>query len=176
MPRIDKIINKYKDNKVDINNAVKKMSSNSGTKDFKKREWENIIPNMTCDENLVRDFRKEAQEKQWSYTTLMNNILKHKYTTIKPKLLLVMTQDYHKNKEESILISIIDLNNLNALQRKKILISFNNLNIHWDYVNPYEINYDTENFFLWIQSIDKQKAEKEINKIKNCSLKENESE
>ncbi|WDA55052.1 MAG: hypothetical protein PPFGHCPK_01533 (plasmid) [Spiroplasma endosymbiont of Drosophila atripex] len=59
-----------------------KTASYSGVKNFKKVDENFVMPRMTCDQELVKQFRKEAQEKQWSYTTLMNNILKERYKNI----------------------------------------------------------------------------------------------
>ncbi|AXF97239.1 hypothetical protein [Spiroplasma phoeniceum] len=44
-----------------------------------KRKTTDMIPNMYCDKKLVEAFRKEAQNKKWLYTTLMNEILKERY-------------------------------------------------------------------------------------------------
>ncbi|WP_308149558.1 hypothetical protein [Spiroplasma sp. AdecLV25b] len=41
-----------------------------------------MIPNMYCEEELVEAFRKEAKDKKWLYTTLMNEILRERYGKI----------------------------------------------------------------------------------------------
>lgn len=166
MPRIEKLINKYKDEKKEVNNVVKKMASNSGTKDFKKRDWENIIPNMTCDPNLVKTFRIEAEEKQWSYTTLMNNILKYKYTTIEPELPLIPTENYPSNDSNVNIIKHINLNEFNEEERKNLLLRFNKLNIHWDYINSFKVDYKSKEFNLLVWEKDLNIMNEEINKIK----------
>ncbi|BET39508.1 hypothetical protein SAP269_20970 [Spiroplasma ixodetis] len=38
-----------------------------------------MIPNTFCSRYLVDQFRKEAKEKRWSYTTLMTTILEDRY-------------------------------------------------------------------------------------------------
>ncbi|WP_158676192.1 hypothetical protein [Spiroplasma poulsonii] len=38
-----------------------------------------MIPNTFCSKYLVNKFRKEAEEKRWSYTTLMTIILEERY-------------------------------------------------------------------------------------------------
>ena len=166
MPRIEKLINKYKDEKNEVNNVVKKMASNSGTKDFKKRDWENIIPNMTCDTNLVKAFRIEAEEKQWSYTTLMNNILKYKYTTIEPELPLIPTENYPSNDNNVNIIKHINLNDFNEEERKNLLLRFNKLNIHWDYRNSFKVDYKSKEFNLLVWEQDLNIMNEEINKMK----------
>lgn len=59
--------------------AVKSLASFSNTKEFKKRNTEEMLPAMTCHKELVAKFKKEAKEKKWKYTTLMNEILEERY-------------------------------------------------------------------------------------------------
>ncbi|WP_215825416.1 hypothetical protein [Spiroplasma endosymbiont of 'Nebria riversi'] len=60
-------------------NGIKELSSFSNTKDFKKRTSKDMIPNTFCSKYLVNKFRQEAEEKRWSYTTLMTIILEGRY-------------------------------------------------------------------------------------------------
>lgn len=60
-------------------NGIKELSSFSNTKEFKKRTSKDMIPNTFCSKYLVNKFRKEAEEKRWSYTTLMTIILEERY-------------------------------------------------------------------------------------------------
>lgn len=49
---------------------------------FKNKIKENkkfLLPNTTCDFNLVEYFKKEAKDKKWKMSTLMNEILKERY-------------------------------------------------------------------------------------------------
>ncbi|MBP1525594.1 MAG: hypothetical protein H9Q65_03265 [Spiroplasma ixodetis] len=49
---------------------------------FKNKIKENkkvLLPNTTCDLNLVESFKKEAKDKKWKMSTLMNEILKERY-------------------------------------------------------------------------------------------------
>ncbi len=61
---------------------VKNLASYAGTKDFEKREWNKVLPPMTCNPILVEKFRKEAKSKKWKFTTLMNEILEERYGKI----------------------------------------------------------------------------------------------
>lgn len=63
----------------DKNNLVNKLASERGTKDFKKRDYSQILPNMTCHKKLVKLFRQEAKQKKWLPTILMNEILSERY-------------------------------------------------------------------------------------------------
>lgn len=47
----------------DKNNLVNKLASERGTKEFKKRDYSQILPNMTCHKKLVKLFRQEAKQK-----------------------------------------------------------------------------------------------------------------
>ncbi|PQP78019.1 hypothetical protein C6B38_08765 [Spiroplasma sp. ChiS] len=38
-----------------------------------------LLPNTTCDFYLVKNFKKEAQQRKWKMSTLMNEILKERY-------------------------------------------------------------------------------------------------
>lgn len=49
---------------------------------FKKENdkyWNQKMPTMTCEPELVKEFKKEAEEKELKYTTLMNKILRERY-------------------------------------------------------------------------------------------------
>ncbi|MBW3059317.1 hypothetical protein D6D54_07450 [Spiroplasma poulsonii] len=76
MPQVKKIKNNLLEDenitKSDIGNFV----SFKGTKIKKNINYQNILPPMTCDVKLVQKFRNLAKDKQWTNTTLMNNILR----------------------------------------------------------------------------------------------------
>nr|WP_011310429.1 hypothetical protein [Spiroplasma citri]CAI94275.1 hypothetical protein [Spiroplasma citri] len=77
---LKKIDNSNNDEKIsDIEENINKLSSFKNVKEFKKRNWKNILPPMTCDVELVQKFRDEAKMKDWKYTTLMNKILRYWY-------------------------------------------------------------------------------------------------
>lgn len=61
-----------------INNSdiYKNNSSFKNAKEFKKINENNVMPRMLCDVELVQKFRNLAKQKQWTNTTLMNNILR----------------------------------------------------------------------------------------------------
>ncbi|MFW4370878.1 MAG: hypothetical protein EHV01_002935 [Spiroplasma sp. hy2] len=77
MPQVKKIKNNLLEDenitKSDIGNFV----SFKGTKIKKNINYQNILPPMTCDVELVQKFRNLAKKKQWTNTTLMNNILRN---------------------------------------------------------------------------------------------------
>ncbi|BET39666.1 hypothetical protein [Spiroplasma ixodetis] len=60
-----------------VENTAAFSKENSKAKD--KRFTTDMIPNMYCEKELVETFRKEAKEKKWLYTTLMNEILRERY-------------------------------------------------------------------------------------------------
>lgn len=67
-----------KDIKVELE-KMKKMSTFSETKEFKKRDWKKVIPPIAAELWIVDAFNQEAKRKKWSKTTLMNEILKERY-------------------------------------------------------------------------------------------------
>lgn len=71
MPKNIKTLNNF----IDVDEQVKNLSSFNNELN-KKRNWQKTIPNMFCDADLVDKFRNLAKQKQWSNTTLMNNILR----------------------------------------------------------------------------------------------------
>ncbi|WP_252319538.1 hypothetical protein [Spiroplasma endosymbiont of Lariophagus distinguendus] len=60
-----------------VENTAAFSKENSKVKD--KRFTTDMIPNMYCEKKLVEAFRKEAKEKKWLCTTLMNEILRERY-------------------------------------------------------------------------------------------------
>ncbi|RUO85880.1 hypothetical protein [Spiroplasma endosymbiont of Megaselia nigra] len=77
---LKKLDNSNNDEKInDIEENINKLSSFKNAREFKKRNWKNILPPMTCDVELVQKFRDEANSKDWKYTTLMNKILRERY-------------------------------------------------------------------------------------------------
>lgn len=78
MPQIKKIRNSFLENDIsnkDILKTIENVSSYNKTKKYNKIDYQDIMPPMTCKVELVRKFRKQAKDKKWSYTTLMNEIL-----------------------------------------------------------------------------------------------------
>ncbi|QIA74251.1 hypothetical protein GL982_11990 (plasmid) [Spiroplasma citri] len=74
---LKKLDNSNDDEKINgIEENINKLSSFKNAREFKKRNWKNILPPMTCDVELVQKFRNLAKQKQWTNTTLMNNILR----------------------------------------------------------------------------------------------------
>lgn len=65
--------------KPDNKEAINSLTSFKNTKEFKKRDWTQVLPPMTCHKELVEKFKIEAKEKKWKYTTLMNEILEARY-------------------------------------------------------------------------------------------------
>lgn len=58
---------------------MKKMSTFSEAKEFKKRDWKKVIPPIAAEPWIIDAFNREALNKKWSKTTLMNEILKERY-------------------------------------------------------------------------------------------------
>lgn len=69
----------YEEKKPTAQEQVKNLASFSKAGDFNKRQWSKAMPPMTCNPVLVEQFRKEAKDKKWSFTTLMNEILEERY-------------------------------------------------------------------------------------------------
>lgn len=79
MAKLSELLKKEELTTNDKNNLINKLVSEKGTKKFKKRDYSQILPNMTCYKKLVKLFRQEAKEKKWLPTTLMNEILAERY-------------------------------------------------------------------------------------------------
>ncbi|QJU62558.1 hypothetical protein [Spiroplasma citri] len=74
---LKKLDNSNDDEKINgIEENINKLSSFKNAREFKKRNWKIFLPPMTCDVELVQKFRNLAKQKQWTNTTLMNNILR----------------------------------------------------------------------------------------------------
>lgn len=85
-------------------------------------------------------------------------------TTIEPELPLIPTQNYPGNGN---IIKYINLNEFNEEKSKKLLLRFNKLNIHWDYINSFKVNYKSKEFKLLVWEKDLNIMNEEINKIQN---------
>ncbi|MBW3059431.1 hypothetical protein D6D54_08395 (plasmid) [Spiroplasma poulsonii] len=86
MTKLSELLKKEELNTNEKNNLVNKLVSEKGTKEFKKRDYSEILPNMTCHKKLVKLFRQEAKSKRWLPTTLMNEILADRYNIDLEKL------------------------------------------------------------------------------------------
>lgn len=69
-------VNKLLKETINNNDIYKNNSSFKNVKEFKKINEINVMPRMLCDVELVQKFRNLAKQKQWTNTTLMNNILR----------------------------------------------------------------------------------------------------
>ncbi|MBH8623392.1 MULTISPECIES: hypothetical protein [Spiroplasma] len=69
-------VNKLIKETINNNDIYKNNSSFKNVKEFKKMDEINVMPRMLCDVELVQKFRNLAKQKQWTNTTLMNNILR----------------------------------------------------------------------------------------------------
>lgn len=59
--------------------TLEKIEDTVAFKKENEKYWNQKIPTMTCEKKLVEAFKKEAKEKEWKYTTLMNKILRERY-------------------------------------------------------------------------------------------------
>ncbi|ALA98607.1 hypothetical protein SKUN_001756 (plasmid) [Spiroplasma kunkelii CR2-3x] len=59
--------------------TLEKIEDTVAFKKENEKYWKQKIPTMTCEKKLVEAFKKEAKEKEWKYTTLMNKILRERY-------------------------------------------------------------------------------------------------
>ncbi|RUO86064.1 hypothetical protein [Spiroplasma endosymbiont of Megaselia nigra] len=76
-------VNKLIKETINNNDIYKNNSSFKNAKEFKKINENNVMPRMLCNVKLVQKFRNLAKERQWSNTTLMNNILKDYFDKLK---------------------------------------------------------------------------------------------
>lgn len=59
--------------------TLEKIEDTIAFKKENEKYWNQKLPTMTCEKELVEAFKKEAKEKEWKYTTLMNKILRERY-------------------------------------------------------------------------------------------------